>query len=73
MNQTIQAIFEDGVFKPLYPITLKLAEGEKVRITIEKKENSDENLSLNQKYFKGLSEEYLDDVITHALEDSEKD
>lgn len=73
MNQTIQAIFEDGVFKPLYPITLNLEEGEKVEITIQKQEVSEEDLTLNEKYFKGLSEDYIEDVITHALEDSENE
>ena len=73
MNETIQAIFENGVFKPLYPITLKLEKGERVEITIRKQDIKEEDLTLNEKYFRGLSEDYIEDVITHALEDQEKE
>jgi predicted DNA-binding antitoxin AbrB/MazE fold protein len=72
MNQTIEAIYEDGVFKPVNPVSNKIEDGEKVRITIKTTDKEEESgLSLTEKYFKGLSEEDIEKVITHALEVSD--
>ncbi len=69
MNQTIEAVYEDGVFKPVNPITIELAEGEKVKIVIKTEGHFEESsVDLAEKYFKGLSEEDIDKVITHALD-----
>jgi predicted DNA-binding antitoxin AbrB/MazE fold protein len=37
MSQAIEAIYENGVFRPLMPIDL--SEGERVQITVDKKED----------------------------------
>lgn len=69
MNQTIEAVYEDGVFKPLNPITIEIEEGEKVKIVVKTEEHIEESsVDLAEKYFKGLSEEDIDKVITHALD-----
>lgn len=71
MNQTIEAIFEKGVLKPINPDLLNLNDGEKVTVFIQKIETSEMEPSLQERYFKGLSEDDIEDVITHALEDPE--
>ncbi|MEM5821115.1 MAG: antitoxin family protein [Candidatus Aenigmatarchaeota archaeon] len=49
MSKIIEAIYENGVFKPLEKVDLK--EGERVRITISKKKKSSRGLSkLLEKY-----------------------
>ncbi len=70
MNQTIEAVFEDGVFKPINIQELtELTEGEKVIIVVKSEHYVNETgIDLTEKYFKGLSEEDIDLVITHALE-----
>lgn len=69
MNQTIEAIYENGVFRPLGEISVEFKEGEKVKITVKTVDHIEENgLNLTEKYFKGLSEEDIDKVITHALD-----
>ena len=69
MNQTIEAIYENGVFKPINEISLEIKEGEKVKIVVKTEEHFEETgISLTEKYFKGLSEDDIDKVITHALD-----
>jgi len=47
MTQTIEAIYQNGMFKPLNPVSDELAEGEMVEITIkEKRLSPDEMLEL---------------------------
>ena len=71
MNQTIEAIYKDGGFELLGDIELELDEGEKVTLIIKAADHEQEtSLSLTEKYFKGLSEEDIDKVITHALAQS---
>ncbi len=69
MNQTIEAVYEDGVFKPVNPITIEIEEGEKVKIVVKTEDHCEEaSVDLAEKYFKGLSEDDIDKVITHALD-----
>ncbi len=61
MTRTIDAIYENGVLRPLEPIDIK--EHTKVRITIEvkaeRKKKIEEILELARKSYEGLSEEQL--------------
>ncbi len=69
MNQTIEAIYENGVFKPLKPNLVKLENRKQVTIVINSEDSAKESdLSLTEKYFKGLSEDDIEKVITHALD-----
>ena len=43
MSKVIEAIYENGVFKPLEKVDLK--DGEKVRITISREKNTSRGLS----------------------------
>lgn len=70
MNQTIQAIYENGIFKPIdSQKEIDLKDGEKVLIVVKPENHIEEiGINLTEKYFKGLSEEDIDKVITHALD-----
>ncbi len=61
MRQTVNAIYEDGVLKPLEPVKIK--EHSRVCITLETEEERDkkiaEILRLARKSYEGLSEEEL--------------
>ena len=37
MTQTIEAIYQNGMFKPLNPVSEEITEGETVEITIKEK------------------------------------
>ncbi len=68
MNQTLEAVYKDGGFEILGEIELELEEGEKVTLVIKTEDHEEEtSLSLTEKYFRSLSEEDIDKVITHAL------
>lgn len=69
--QTIEAIYQNGMFKPLTPITEELEEGETVEITIkEKRLSPDEMLELAGKIYEGLSEEDISEIERIALDRS---
>ncbi len=61
MTKTIDAIYENGVLRPLEPIDIK--EHTKVRITLEieteRRKKIEEILELARKSYEGLSEEQL--------------
>ena len=62
MKQTMEAIYVNGVFKPLN--TPELSEGQYVRLEIEARleECSDDLLELAAKVYEGLSDEEIDAV-----------
>ena len=57
MLGSIEAIYEDGVLKPLLP--LKLKEHEKVRIIIDEKESV---VRATSGMFSGLDDEIIDEI-----------
>lgn len=59
------------MFKPLTTIEEKFSEGEKVRITIQDKESSaNEIMKLAENFYEGLSEEDIDEIEKIALDRS---
>ena len=63
MTQTIEAIYQNGMFKPLKPISKEISEGETVEIIIKDKRLSpDEMLELAGKIYEGLSNEDIEEV-----------
>jgi len=69
--QTIEAIYQNGMFKPLTPISEELEEGKTVEITIkEKRLSPDEMLELAGKVYEGLSEEDINEIERIALDRS---
>ena len=71
MTQTIEAIYQNGIFKPLNPVSEEIAEGETVKITInDKKLSPDEMLKLASQVYEGLSEEDINEIERIALDRS---
>ncbi len=71
MTQTIEAIYQNGMFKPLNPVSEEIIEGKKVQITIEDKQLSpEEMLELASQVYEGLSEEDIDEIEKIALDRS---
>jgi predicted DNA-binding antitoxin AbrB/MazE fold protein len=71
MTQTIEAIYQNGIFKPLAPVSEEIEEGETVEITIkDKKLSPDEMLELAGKVYEGLSDEDIREIEKIALDRS---
>jgi predicted DNA-binding antitoxin AbrB/MazE fold protein len=69
MTQTIEAVYQNGMFKPLNPISEKIAEGETVEIIIKDKSLSpDEMLKLAERVYDGLSKEDIEEIERVALD-----
>ena len=62
MKQIMEAVYVNGVFKPLH--APELSEGQHVRLEIETpvEENFDDLLELAAKVYEGLSDEEIDAV-----------
>jgi predicted DNA-binding antitoxin AbrB/MazE fold protein len=69
MKETIEAIFENGTFRPLQPETVGLPNGQVVRLTVESSPKS-RILELAARVYEGLSEEEIDDIQRIALDRS---
>jgi predicted DNA-binding antitoxin AbrB/MazE fold protein len=71
MTQTINAVFENGILRPLE--ALPLAEGQEVRITVESGKQAPTPspaqtahvLELAAKVYEGLSPEEIDEIESH--------
>jgi len=70
MNQVLEAIYENGVLKPLK--SLKLPEHQKVTITIQLPlvENPDQELESWHQVFAGLSDKDIQEIESIALDRS---
>ena len=69
MTQTIEAIYQDGMFKPLNPISESISEGEKVKLVVEIEE-ANPIMKLAENFYEGLSEEDVDEIERIALDRS---
>ena len=73
MTQTIEAIYQNGMFKPIVPVSEKLSEGETVELIVKNKRLSpEEMLELASQVYEGLSEEDIDEIERIALEPEKK-
>lgn len=69
MTQTIEAVYQNGIFKPLAPVSEGLVEGNRVEITInDKKLSPEEMLELASKVYEGLSEQEIDEIERIAFD-----
>ena len=67
--QTLEAIYQNGMFKPLTPVSEKIAEGETVEIIIKNKRLSpDEMLKLAGQVYEGLSDKDIEEIERIALD-----
>lgn len=69
MTQIIEAIYQNGMFKPLNPISEKISEGEKVKLVVEIEE-ANPIMKLAENFYEGLSEEDVDEIERIALDRS---
>lgn len=69
MTQTIEAIYQNGIFKPLNPISEEITEGEKVKLVV-KKEEVNPIMKLAENFYEGLSEDDIDEIENIALDRS---
>ncbi len=67
MTQTIEAIYQNGMFKPLNPISESISEGEKVKLVVEIEEVNP-IMKLAENFYEGLSEEDIDEIEKIALD-----
>ncbi|HGJ66266.1 TPA: DUF104 domain-containing protein [bacterium] len=61
-EQICDAIFKDGIFKPLDPKVISISEGQKVRLIVEPIDISEDILELATNVYENLSEEDIDEV-----------
>ena len=69
MTQTIEAIYQNGIFKPLQPVSEEIKEGKKVRMTLES-DDLNPIMKLAENFYEGLSEEDIDEIEKIALDRS---
>ena len=69
MTQTIEAIYQNGMFKPLNPVSESISEGEKVKLVVEIGEVNP-IIKLAENFYEGLSEEDIDEIERIALDRS---
>ena len=67
MKQTVNAIYENGVFRPLK--TPEISEGQQVRLIVETRSDSNplDLLELAAQVYQGLSAEQIDEIEQIAL------
>lgn len=71
MTQTIKAIYQNGIFKPVKPVSEQFSEGEEVIIDIKSKEESaNDIMKLVENFYEGLSEGDIDEIEKIALDRS---
>ena len=69
MTQIIEAVYQNGLFKPLNPVSDESTDGQIVRITIiDKHLSPDEMQKLAGRVYEGLSEEDIREIERIALD-----
>jgi predicted DNA-binding antitoxin AbrB/MazE fold protein len=68
MKESIDAIYENGVFRPLKPPTI--SDGLKVRLEVEtlSESNAEDLLELAAQVYNGLSNEQIEEIEQIALD-----
>jgi predicted DNA-binding antitoxin AbrB/MazE fold protein len=67
MKNAIEAIYENGAFRPLQPETVVVSNGQLVRLTIENVPIA-EPLRLAARVYEGLSDSDINDIERIALD-----
>lgn len=69
MQQTVEAVYENGGFRLIDPVDLRILEGQRVRLTVEPPAASEKNpLELAAQVYEGLSESEIDEIERIALD-----
>ena len=69
MKHVIDAIYENGIFRPIQPDPIGISEGQRVRITVDDK-TEPESVKLATCVYDGLSDEEIDEIEQIALDRS---
>jgi predicted DNA-binding antitoxin AbrB/MazE fold protein len=70
MSQELcEAVYENGVFRPLNPLSPSLIEGQRVRLSVETV-SPEQILELASKVYEGLSAEEIEEIEEIALDRS---
>jgi predicted DNA-binding antitoxin AbrB/MazE fold protein len=67
MKQAIEAVYENGTFRPLMPGGVEIAEGQRVRLLIDDA-NEPEAIRLATSVYEGLSSDEIDEIEKIALD-----
>jgi predicted DNA-binding antitoxin AbrB/MazE fold protein len=67
-RQTLDAVFEKGVFRVTSPLSVTIPDGQSVRLVVEIHEPVEDALTLATHVFDGLSEEEIAAVERIALD-----
>ncbi len=65
-TETVEAVYEQGGFRVVAPAHLELAEGQKVRLTVEPIDQVDDIIALAARVYDGLTQEEIDSIEEHA-------
>jgi predicted DNA-binding antitoxin AbrB/MazE fold protein len=64
--QTIEAVYEHGIFRLMEPPQVPIEEGQRVRLVVETEPVNDDVLALATSIFDGLSEQDIAEIDTIA-------
>jgi predicted DNA-binding antitoxin AbrB/MazE fold protein len=67
-TETLEAIFEHGIFRLVQPPSLPLRDGQRVRLVVETEESPDAILALAARVYEGLSPEDIAEIEQIALQ-----
>ena len=67
MTQSLEAVYENGAFRPVHPESLAISDGQRVRITVDDQAEP-EALRLAACVYEGLSEKEIAEVEEIALD-----
>lgn len=68
MTQTIEAIYENGLFRPIEPAKLSIPDGQRVQMVVIR--DDEDPLKLITSVYDGLSEAEIDEIEKIALDRS---
>lgn len=66
VTQMIEAVYENGNFRPTVPMDIDLAEGQRVRLAIEQVDDPDAILCLAAQVYEGLNPRQIDSIEQHS-------
>ena len=69
MTQTIELIYQNGIFKPLNTVPESVTEGTKIKLVVEVEEINS-IMKLAENFYEGLSEDDIDEIERIALDRS---
>lgn len=65
-TKLIEAVYENGSFRPVAPVKIDLAEGQRVRLAVEQLDTPDAILSLATQVYEGLNPDQIDSIEQHS-------